>query len=171
MKAIVYTSNTGFTARYARLLGEKAALPVYGLKEAKKALAPQTEIIYLGWLQAGQITGLRQAARRYRIGILCAVGLAPAVETQLRELRKRYQAAYPQLLYLQGGLKMEKLRGPQKWIMKIVCKSLHKQIEEKKELSEADRDTLLLLEKGGDRVDPSALEAILHDLHQTRQAE
>ncbi|MDO4732081.1 MAG: hypothetical protein Q4B50_00995 [Bacillota bacterium] len=171
MKAIVYTSNTGFTARYAQLLGEKTSLPVYGLKEAKKELAPQTEVIYLGWLQAGQITGLKQAARRYRIGILCAVGLAPAVETQLRELRKRYQAAYPQLFYLQGGLKIEKLRGPQKWIMKIVCKALHKQIEEKEELSESDRDTQLLLEQGGDRVDPAALEPVLDCLHQTRQAE
>ena len=29
--AIVYTSNTGYTAQYAALLGKKTALPVYSL--------------------------------------------------------------------------------------------------------------------------------------------
>jgi len=35
-KAIVYTSNTGYTAEYAKILGEKAGLPVYSLDEAEK---------------------------------------------------------------------------------------------------------------------------------------
>lgn len=34
--AIVYTSNTGFTEQYARLLGEKTGLPVYPLSEAER---------------------------------------------------------------------------------------------------------------------------------------
>mgnify|MGYP003458752511 CR=1 FL=1 len=37
--AIVYTSNTGFTARYASLLGEETNLPVYSIKEADKNMA------------------------------------------------------------------------------------------------------------------------------------
>lgn len=43
MNAIVYTSNTGFTAQYAGLLGEKLNLPVYSLDTAKKKLD------YLTW--------------------------------------------------------------------------------------------------------------------------
>ena len=32
--AIVYTSNTGYTAQYAKLLGKKTGLPLYSLAEA-----------------------------------------------------------------------------------------------------------------------------------------
>ena len=31
MKAIVYTSNTGSTARYAAMLGQETGLPVYSM--------------------------------------------------------------------------------------------------------------------------------------------
>ncbi len=37
-KAIVYTSNTGYTAAYAKLLGEKTGLLVYPLSEVVKSL-------------------------------------------------------------------------------------------------------------------------------------
>ena len=38
MKAIVYTSNAGHTAAYAKLLGDKTGLPVYALEEAVKKI-------------------------------------------------------------------------------------------------------------------------------------
>ena len=37
--AIVYTSNTGYTAEYAYLLGGKTGLPVYALAEAAGQLS------------------------------------------------------------------------------------------------------------------------------------
>ena len=61
MKAIVYTSNTGFTARYAQMLGEKLALPVLELKDACKQLPKGTEIIYMGWLFASAVKGTPSA--------------------------------------------------------------------------------------------------------------
>ena len=48
MDAIVYTSNTGFTEKYAKLLGGKLFLPVYSLEEAKGKLAAGAEIIWAG---------------------------------------------------------------------------------------------------------------------------
>lgn len=67
MQAIVYTSNTGHTAEYAKILGEKTSLPVYALSEAKKQLSSGTEIIYLGWLFANGIKGYKKAAKKYKI--------------------------------------------------------------------------------------------------------
>ena len=61
--AIVYTSQTGFTARYAALLAERTGLPCRPLKEAA-ALPRGTAVIYLGWLCAGGIKGLKEARRR-----------------------------------------------------------------------------------------------------------
>ena len=55
MKAIVYTSNTGHTAEYAKILCKKTGLPVYALNEAAKHISNGTEIIYLGWLFANSI--------------------------------------------------------------------------------------------------------------------
>ena len=78
MKAIVYTSNTGHTAKYAKMLGEKTSLPVYALGEAKKQLSSGTEIIYLGWLFANGIKGYKKAAKKYKISAICAVGLCVA---------------------------------------------------------------------------------------------
>ena len=62
--AIVYTSNTGFTARYAAMLGERTALPVYSLDEAKAAqknlpAMRETWVQSLGWedpLEKGMAT-------------------------------------------------------------------------------------------------------------------
>ena len=38
MKAIVYTSQTGHTQRYAQMLAERTGVPAYSLKEAGKSL-------------------------------------------------------------------------------------------------------------------------------------
>ena len=63
MQAIVYTSNTGHTEKYARLLGEKTALPVYSLIDAKAILDKKSEIIYLGWLFANHVRGYKSASK------------------------------------------------------------------------------------------------------------
>ena len=38
MKAIVYTSHTGHTQRYAQLLAERTGVPAYSMKEAREKL-------------------------------------------------------------------------------------------------------------------------------------
>lgn len=57
MKAIVYTTNTGSTESYARLLSQETGLPAYSMAEAKTQLDRNDEIIYLGWLMANSIKG------------------------------------------------------------------------------------------------------------------
>lgn len=48
MNAIIYTTNTGSTEYYAKLLAQKTGLPVYSLAEAKKRVFAGAEVIYLG---------------------------------------------------------------------------------------------------------------------------
>ena len=55
MKAIIYISNTGSTAEYAKLLGKELNLPVHSLQQAKNNVPAGSEIIYLGWIMAGGI--------------------------------------------------------------------------------------------------------------------
>ena len=57
MNAIIYTTNTGSTEHYAKLLAQKTGLPVYSLAEAKKRVFAGAEVIYLGWIMAGSVKG------------------------------------------------------------------------------------------------------------------
>ena len=55
--AIVYTSNTGYTAQYASLLGGETGLRVLSREDAMKTLPQGRPILYLGWLTAGKVQG------------------------------------------------------------------------------------------------------------------
>ena len=60
MKAIIYTSNTGSTAEYAQLLGKELNLPVHSLQQAKNKVPAGSEIIYLGWIMAGESKDIKR---------------------------------------------------------------------------------------------------------------
>ena len=129
MKAIVYTSNTGHTAEYAKILGEKTGLPVYTLKEAAKNLTRGTEIIYLGWLFVNNIKGYKKAAKKFKISAACAVGLCDT-GTAIGEVRKTN--AIPEqtpLFTMQGGIDKTKLRGINKFMINMLTKMLSTQKE------------------------------------------
>lgn len=155
--AIVYTSNTGHTARYAALLGEATGLPVYALEQAKSTLPKGAPILYLGWLLASSVKGYRKAAGRWTIGAVCGVGLC-ATGTLLEEVRKsnRIPAATP-LFTLQGGMDHDKLRGLYAKMIATLTSAL-----EKKTARSADEEGMLsLLRQGGDFVSRENLKAVL----------
>ena len=141
MKAIVYTSNTGHTAEYAKILGEKTGLPVYALSGAQKQLSSGTEIIYLGWLFANGIKGYKKAAKKYKISAICAVGLCDT-GTALDDVRKinAFSEEIP-LFTMQGGMDKSKLRGINKFMINMLTKG----IDSKKDRTEEDERMLYLL--------------------------
>lgn len=146
--AIVYVSNTGRTARYARMMGEKTGLPVYELTEAKKSLPKKAPIIYCGWLMATSVKDYRKAARRYTVAALCGVGLCPTGEL-LDEVRKTTGLpAETPLFTLQGGMDRSALRGVYGSMIDFLIHSL----EKKKEPSEKEAAMLEMLKAGGDFV-------------------
>lgn len=157
IQAIVYTSETGTTAQYAHMLAERTGLPVYTLKEASSALAANTEIAYLGWVMASGVKGFADAAKRYRVRMVCAVGMA-ATGTQTDEVRKASAIPADTALFtLQGGFYLEKLRGMYRLMMRLMRKALIKQLSEKPNRTPADEDMIALLERGGNRVSEANL--------------
>ena len=48
MDAIIYTTNTGSTEQYAKLLAQKTGLPACSLAEAKKRGFAGAKVVYLG---------------------------------------------------------------------------------------------------------------------------
>ena len=79
---IVYTSNSGYTAQYARLLGAALDLPVTDAKWGADP-HPGRAVIYLGWLMAGKAQGYAKAAKEFDIRAVCTVGMGPASQAYL----------------------------------------------------------------------------------------
>lgn len=160
MDAILFTSQTGYTAKYAHLLAQKLHMPVYSLKEADGRLPRGAAVIYLGWIMAGSIKGASKAAKRYRVVLLCGVGLAAPAEKAFAELRARYQTLCRAIFYLPGGYDGARLRGPYRLFMRMMCHALAK-----KENRTPDESAMLeSLTRGGDFVREENLNGILQYL-------
>ena len=161
MNAIVYTSNTGFTAQYAGLLGGKLNLPVYSLDAAKRELDAGAEIIYLGWLMAGQVKGFKRARKLYKISAVCGVGMA-AGDSQIEQIRKGNAITENIPLFtLQGGFELGKLHGIYKLMMSTMKLTVGKKLAAKPDKTADEQDMLDLLINGGSRVSEENLRPVL----------
>ncbi len=160
--AIVYTSNTGFTAEYARMLGDKTGLPVYTLADAEKNLAQGSRILYLGWLMAGKVQGYKKASEKYKIAAVCGVGMG-ASGTQIDDVRKANAISDSMTVFtLQGGFDLKKLHGVYKFMMTCIKKTMGKKLAEKKDRTADENDMLDLITNGGSRVSESNLGEVLN---------
>ena len=161
MDAIIYTTNTGSTERYAKLLAQETGLPAYSLAEAKKVVPTETEVIYLGWITAGSVKGFANAAKRYHIRAVCAVGMGQT-GTQTESVRKK--TAVPvniPLFTLQGNFNVKKLHGIYRPMMEIMVKTAGKSLAAKKDRTPEEDDMLSMMLHGGERVRIENLSAVL----------
>ena len=165
MDAIIYTTNTGSTEHYAKLLAQETGLPVYALTEAKRVIPNGSEIIYLGWIAAGSVKGFANAAKVYHIRAVCAVGMG-RTGTQTESVREKsaVPAAIP-LFTLQGNFNVKKLHGVYRLMMELMVKAAGKSLAEKKDRASAEDDMLDMMLHDGDRVKAENLSAVLTWYH------
>ena len=154
VSAIVYTSNTGFTAKYAAMLSERTGLPCYSLKDAAPGL---DSVLYLGWLCAGETKGLNKAANRFTVKAVCAVGMSPPNPAYTAKLKRPAKLEAAPLFYLRGGYAPKRLTGLYKLMMALMTKMVTRHPPENAEEA-AMQDAF---RKGGDWVDGAALEPVL----------
>ena len=161
MNAIIYTTNTGSTEHYAKLLAQKTGLPVYSLAEAKKRVFAGAEVIYLGWIMAGSVKGYAEAAKRYQVRAVCGVGMGQT-GTQTDSVRKKsaVPAGIP-LFTLQGNFDVKKLHGIYRLMMEIMVKTAGKGLAEKSDRSMEEDNMLDMMLHGGERVKAEDLRAVL----------
>lgn len=162
IKAIVYTSNTGTTREYARLLSESITLPYYSLSEAQDKLKKQTEIIYLGWLMAGTIKGYKEAKKNYKICAVCGVGMG-RTGTQVEEITKKANISEEIPVFtLQGGFDLKKLTGAYKFAMNAMVKVSGKALQKKENKTEEEEEMLDMMLHGGNKVSINNLKEVLN---------
>ena len=151
-KAIVFTSNTGYTAQYAALLAKKTGLHVYALNEALEKVPEGSAVIYMGWIMAGKIQGFITAMKHYQVAAVCGVGMNPT-GSQLPMVRQANGLGESMPVFtLQGGLNMDKLHGFKKLILKIMGGSIGKQLMAKQDRTPEEDAILDMFRNGGDRV-------------------
>lgn len=159
-KAIVYTSNTGYTAEYARILSRETGLLVYSLEQARKELAAGSCILYLGWLMAGKVQGYDKAAKLYAVAAVCGVGMG-ATGSQLEDVRRTNGIGQDIPVFtLQGGFDGKRLKGIYKMMMSVMAKTLGKKMAQKPNRTPEEDDMLDLLQNGGSRVKEDNLNAL-----------
>ena len=165
MKAIVYTSQTGFTQRYAQLLSEKTGIPAYSAKEAGKALRHADEIFYMGWLKVGDVEGLDLAMDRYTIRGAAIVGMNPVGNGDLwteAKINGGTSDGGARIFYLRGGYAPERLKGLNRLMMRFMANSVVKQLQAKGEAATAqEREMLEMYQHGGDHVREENLDEIV----------
>lgn len=157
---IVYTSNTGYTEKYAKLLGERLGLPAFSAEQAD-SLPEGTEVLYLGWLMAGVVKGYKKAAQRFSVAAVCGVGMGPA-GSQDSDVRKNN--AIPQevpVFTLQGGFDRTKLHGIYRFMMGVMIKVMGSSLRKKENRTPEEDAMLEMVTNGGDFVDVRQLDGVI----------
>ena len=161
MKAIIYTTNTGSTAQYAKMLAEQTGLPAFSMEEAKSKVEAGSEIIYLGWIMAAQVKGYKTAAKKYKIRAVCAVGMEKT-GTRTEEIRKKtFVPAEVPLFTLQGNFNVKKLHGFYRLMMSMMIKMVTKQLVAKTDRTQRENEMLEIMLQGGENVRKENLAEVL----------
>lgn len=152
MEAIIYTTNTGSTARYAKMLAEKTGLQAFSIEEAKSKVEAGSEIVYLGWIMASKVKGYNTATKKYKVKAVCAVGMEKT-GTRTEEIRKR--TCVPDeipLFTLQGNFDVKKLHGIYRLMMNMMVKMATKQLGEKADRTQREDEMFEIMLHGGEKV-------------------
>lgn len=145
---IIYTSQTGFTRKYAGWLAERTNADVLDLKDAQKKSAAYFEdydaICYGGWAMAGNLVKskwfLEKAAgwKDKRLAMFCVGGSPndnPDVDVFLQNALTEEQRGYIKAFYCQGGFNYEHMKAPSRLAMKMFVSAL----KNKKDATEKEK--------------------------------
>ena len=136
---IIYSSQTGFTERYAKWIGQELHADLLPIKEAKKrsddSFLGYDAIIYGGWSMGGRIVDVewflgKASSWKERKLAIYGVGAtpwdAPEIPEFLASIVNEEQKKYINVFYCPGGLDYSKMNFFCKIMMKMFAKSMNK---------------------------------------------
>lgn len=147
ISAIVYNSLTGSCEKYAHLLSAALHVPAFPL--GKEKVRSDGEVIYIGWLFAGKLTGYKKAAKKLRIAAVVQVGMGAVSEDSEAFCRETNAVPAATAVFCrQGAFDLNKLPLPFKLIMKMKNKSIVSRLEAKDQLNEQERALYVMASTG-----------------------
>ncbi|WP_026650887.1 flavodoxin domain-containing protein [Butyrivibrio proteoclasticus] len=134
---IIYTSQTGFTKRYAEWLADRVGGDLLDLKDAQKKsdsfFDDYDAICYGGWAMAEKISKIKwfldkaPSWENKRLAAFCVGGTPngePQVDSLLQNALTDQQREQIKLFYCQGGMNYEKMSAPTRIAMKMFVSAL-----------------------------------------------
>lgn len=164
---VAYTSQTGFTKRYAEWVAEAQGCEAVSIDEENVDAGPYDAVVFGGWFHAASFVGSkwlrRQRAEHPDVRFVAfAVGATPSEWTDMVD--EGMQRAFPSpefdgmpRFYLRGGFAYDRLSAPNKLMMKLFFKMQEKQAADDERASEM----LVGMREGFDACDRAAIEPLL----------
>lgn len=140
--AVIYTSKTGFTEKYAKWIAQEMQCEAIPLKKAlSRPLKEYDLLIYGGGLTAGMVNGLNKIKNREELKgkrlILFAVGAMPHVPAAVQKVKEDNLAKWERrdvpFFYLEGGIDYDALGFFKKGILKSIYRLLAKKSDKTEE--------------------------------------
>ena len=166
---IIYTSQTGFTKRYAQWLADRVGGDLLDLKDAQKKGTDYFDdydaICYGGWAMAEKVVKAKWFLDKAvnwkgkRLAMFCVGGTPngdPMVDLLLQNALTDEQREYIKIFYCQGGMSYEKMNAPTRITMKMFVSKLRN----KKDLDEEKRKMFDRMATSYDISDISYIEPI-----------
>lgn len=142
MVTVVYVSESGFTKKYAELLAAELKADCYSLAEAQNYLQAGAPVVFLGWLAAGIIRGYKKAKKMFDVKAVAGVGMASSNEQNYQRLINQNKLNKENSFYLRGGFDLSKLKGFNKFVMKLGAAAAVKGLEKKENRTPEETETL-----------------------------
>ncbi|MBE6345155.1 MAG: flavodoxin [Spirochaetaceae bacterium] len=178
---IVYSSQTGFTEKYAKWISEALECDLMPLKKAKKIdLLAYDSVIYGGWFCAGSVNNLKwfldkipTLVKNNKKIVIYAVGGSPIenpeLSVTLNNIAKSIDEKLPEntlnksvykLVYCPGGFNYDKMNFASKLMMKMFLSML----KANKEKTSKDMEMINMISSNYDISHKKYIEPILNFL-------
>lgn len=171
---IIYTSQTGFTKKYAEWLAQKTDGDMLELKEAQKKDDAFFEgfeaIVYGGWVMAASVVKVKWFLNKAtswkdkKLAVFCVGGSPndnPDIEGMLKNMMTDEQREYIKAFYCQGGFNYERMNAPSRLAMKMFVSALKK----KKDPTEEEKIMTQMVATSYDISDEKYLEPVIDYLN------
>ena len=165
--AVVYTSQTGFTKRYAEWIAERTEGDAIELKDAKKTdLSGYDAVIYGGWVCAGGISKLSWFKKNIdklegkKLAVFCVGGSpidSPHIEPTLKKIFDGEIYKKVGVFYCPGGFNYDTMSGKSKLMMKMFIKML----KSKKNKTEDEENMIKMISGSYDISEKKYIEPIV----------
>ena len=170
---VIYTSQTGFTKRYAEWIAYRMSGDLIDLKDAQKKSAEYFEeydaIVYGGWAMAGTVVKVKWFLEKAvnwknkRLVVFCTGGSPidnPDVDTMLQKVLTDEQREYIKAFYCQAGINYENMNTPSRLAMKMFVSALKK----KKDATDDEKKMAEMISSSYDISDIKFIEPIVEYL-------
>ena len=161
MRAIVYTSNTGSTAKYAKLLSHQICVPSFSMVEAKTKVKPEQKSFIWDGLWQEKSKDIRKLPESTISRQYAVLEWGRQEHSLLRSERKNKVPQRIPLFTLQGTFDVKKLHGVYKMMMNVMVKTAGKALADKSDRTPEDDDMLDMMLNGSERVKAENLKHII----------